>query len=154
MPLTNPGLIPNTQSILNTIISRDSNWNLATRVNQYVSRETLLWTSFGVDGSGADSLTGILKIGYLTLQNKLHICIAGGGLTSPTLKTVKFVRKSDDTVLLNLHLGQILGVDTNTLIYEQIDTSSISGNEVYLEIEDNATEAYGWIAFSPSIFIE
>jgi hypothetical protein len=137
-----------------TIIHKDSNWNLATRVNQYGSRQTSMWTSFGVDGSGADSLTGILKIGYLSLKSKLHILIAGGGSTSPTLKTVKFCRKSDNAVLLNLSMGQILGVDTNDLLHRTIDTSSISGNEVYLQLEDNATDAYGWIAFSPNIFME
>lgn len=144
----------NSDPILNTIIYKDTNWNLATRVNQFVARETLLWTSFGVDGSGSDSLTGILKIGYLKMKNKLHIMLAGGGSTNPTQKTMKFVKKSDNTVLLSLHLGQLLGIDTNTLIYKQVDTSSISGNEVYLEFQDSATNAYGWVAFATNVFVE
>jgi hypothetical protein len=148
------GSSSNSNPILNTILYRDANWNLATRVNQYVARETLLWTSFGVDGSGADSLIGTLKIGYLKLKSKLHICLAGGGATSPTLKTFKLVRKTDNSVLLSLNLGQVLGVDSNTLIHKEINTLSIAGEEIYFHLEDNATDAYGWMAFSPNIFIE
>lgn len=144
----------NSDPTLNTIIYRDSNWNLATRVNQYVSRETLLWTSFGIDGSGSDSQTGILKIGYLKLKNKLYICVAGGGATSPTLKTIKLIKKSDDSILFSQHLGQILGVNSNILIPVIIDTSLIANNEVYLQFTDNATDGYGWLAFATTIFVE
>jgi hypothetical protein len=145
-----------TKTMLDTIISKDACWVLSTRGNQACPYETLMWSSWGgPDGEsgGTDANTGSIKIGYFTAKNTLHLALIGGGASSAAQKTIKFYKKSDDSLLLSL-TASVLGVDANSMRYRTIDTSSINGQECYIEFTDNAEGGYGWFGFSPTMFVQ
>ena len=136
---------------MRTIISRGSNWVLGTRGSSSSDRSVTTWTSLNT----SESDTGVLKIGYITTKTLLHVMFAGGGGTNGNLKLIKIKKKSDDSLLLDTHLGTVMGTNNDNMVYCTIDTSTFSNIEVYFELTDNDSgSGWSWFAFCPDVFVE
>jgi len=84
--------------------------------------------------------TGTMTSSSFTVtQNYLHFYIAGGN--KPNECRFRLLRASD-----NQELHTATGDQSNLLRHEYWDLSALSGEDVYLQIEDNHTGAWGQIA--------
>lgn len=129
---------------LTTIIYKDANWGLCD-----LSGQNFIWRSRDAQylGTGGESATGRLEIGYLILKNTLVLLLGGGGSTNGNLKRVKIVRTSDSAVLYDLSLNILISIDTNGLVAASINTSTNNGAIVKIVIEDNDSGgSWSWIS--------
>jgi len=135
-----PTTIASYPDALTTIIYKDANWGLYD-----LSGQNFIWRSRDAQylGTGGESATGRLEIGYLTLKNTLVLLLGGGGSTNGSLKRVKIVRVNDNITLYDLSLSALISVDTNGLVAASINTSTNNGAVVKLIIEDNDSGG-GW----------
>ena len=132
------------EDMLNTVIYKDDNWGLYD-----VSAQNFIWRSRDPQylGSGGESATGRIEIGYVILKNSLVLLLGGGGSTNGSLKRVKIVRDSDNFVLHDLTLNSLISIDINGLVAASINTSNNNGVKAKLRIEDNDNGGgWAWIS--------
>ena len=139
--------ITSTNYVLGNIINQASNW-----VYEVTNGSTIIqWVS----RTGTDGLeTGVLEIGYITLQKALYLSITGGGSNGGMSLTVALVRQSDDAVLDTFDWDSLLGVDSDDPVLVTIDTATHENTLVYLRLDDSASGAtFNWMGISPIVFM-
>jgi len=135
--------ISSNNNALTEILHRDDNWGLS---NEFQTNGTWIWRSRNPQILGNSSLgenaMGKIRVGYITLKNKLILTLMGGGSSNGQLKRVRILRASDNTILIDVGLNSLIGnTDTGTAI--ALDTADYIGQIVLVEVDD-LDNNFGW----------
>ncbi|MEC4804432.1 MAG: hypothetical protein SAJ12_10500 [Jaaginema sp. PMC 1079.18] len=129
-------------STMTEILQRDATWT-----RQWFDGE-IIWRS-------GETATGKLKLGYLSLKNKLLLAISGGHDANQGVLKIIRIRRSDDTLLMETDGSALLNFNTNNLRPCEIDTSAHAGEEIYLEFDDSdSNSGWAWFGIHDSFWVE
>ncbi|MFP4298677.1 MAG: hypothetical protein ACLFT0_12555 [Spirulinaceae cyanobacterium] len=102
-----------------------------------------------------ENAIGILRLGYLISKNILHFAVTGGFTASRLDRIFRIKTKSDDSVVAEVILNPMVDADTHELRSVQVDTSTYSGIEIYLEFEDIDTGTdWAWFGVGMNFWVE
>lgn len=102
---------------------------------------------------GGEYSTGVFEFGYFTKEpniNFFYLLIDGNG-TTPN-KGVRIVRTSDDVILIDFTINDLLGSNAyDGTMFSRMDISSIAdGTDFYIRVYDEDTGgAWAWLAVHP-----